>query len=63
RPDDAKGFQVLHRRWIIERTFGWFVKQRRLVRDYEARTQHAEALLYITMIPLMLRRLARTKRK
>jgi putative transposase len=63
RPDDAKGFQVLHRRWIVERTFGWFVKQRRLVRDYEARTQHSEAMLYITMIPLMLRRLASSKGK
>ena len=63
RSDKAKGFQVLHRRWIVERTFGWFVKQRRLVRDYEARTQHSEAMLYITMIPLMLRRLASSKRK
>ena len=63
RPDDAKGFQVLHRRWIVERTFAWFVKQRRLVRDYEARTQHSEAMLLITMIPLMLRRLARSKQK
>jgi putative transposase len=63
RLDDAKGFKVLHRRWIVERTFAWFVKQRRLVRDYEARTQHSEAMLHITMIPLMLRRLARSKQK
>jgi putative transposase len=63
RTDDTKGFKVLHRRWIVERTFGWFVKQRRLVRDYEAKTEHSEAMLYITMIPLMLRRLARSKRK
>lgn len=63
RSDTAKGFQVLHRRWIVERTFGWFVKQRRLVRDYEAKTQHSEAMLYIAMIPLMLRRLAKAKGK
>ena len=60
RPDDAKGFQVLHRRWTVERTFGWFVKRRRLVRDYEAKTEHSEAMLYISMISLMLRRLARS---
>lgn len=60
RPDDAKGFQVLHRRWIVERTFGWFVKQRRLVRDYEARIPHSEAMIRIAMIGIMLRRLARS---
>jgi transposase len=38
RSDDVKGFKVLPKRWIVERTFGWFVRNRRLVRDYEVRT-------------------------
>ena len=36
RCDDQKGFQVLPRRWVVERTFGWMTRWRRLVRDYEA---------------------------
>jgi putative transposase len=58
RAEGQRGFAVLPKRWIVERTFGWFVKQRRLVRDYETKTQHAEAWLYLTLIGLMLRRLA-----
>ena len=45
-------------RWIIERTFGWFMKHRRLVRHYEVKTAHAEAWLHIRMSGIMLRRLA-----
>lgn len=63
RSDDVRGFKVLPRRWVVERTFGWFSKQRRLVRDYETKTDHSEAMLYICMITLMLRRLARTASK
>lgn len=63
RPDDAKGFQVVHRRWIVERTFGGFIKQPRLVRDYEAKTEHSEAMLYIAMTSRVLRRLARWSQK
>ena len=37
RSDDQKGFEVLPRRWVVERTFGWMTRWRRLVRDYEAR--------------------------
>jgi putative transposase len=59
RSDDVRGFKVLPRRWVVERTFGWFVRQRRLVRDYEAKTEHSEAMLYIAMTTLMLGRLAR----
>ena len=59
RGADQIGFKVLPRRWVVERTFGWFMKQRRLVRDYEAKTEHAETMLYIAMTTLMLRRLAR----
>jgi transposase len=58
RLKDQRGFKVLAKRWIVERTFGWFMKHRRLVRDYETKTEHAEALVHITMIRLMLRRLA-----
>lgn len=58
RLKDQCGFKVLRKRWIVERTFGWFMKHRRLVRDYETKTEHAEALIHITMIGLMLRRLA-----
>ena len=58
RCDRAKGFQVLPKRWIVERTFGWFFKSRRLCRDYEVRTDHSEAMIRICMIRLMLRRLA-----
>ena len=58
KPPGQKGFSVLPKRWIGERTFGWLVKSRRLVRDYEVRTDHSEALIYISMIRIMLRRLA-----
>jgi putative transposase len=63
RSDDVRGFKVQPRRWVVERTFGWFVKQRRLVRDYETKTEHSEAMLYICMITLMLGRLARIEAK
>jgi transposase len=49
---------VLPRRWVVERTFGWFMRQRRLVRDYETTESSAEAWIYIAMIRIQLRRLA-----
>lgn len=58
RSDDVKGFVVLPRRWVVERTFGWLMKQRRLVRDYETLETSAEAWVYLAMIRIMLRRLA-----
>ena len=57
RPEQRKGFQVVRKRWIVERTFGWFMKCRRLVRDYEQKTEHSESMITICMIGLMLRRL------
>lgn len=54
----SKGFQLLRRRWVVERTFGWFYWCRRLSRDYEYSTQSAEAWIYLASIRLLLRRLA-----
>lgn len=58
RLSQQRGFGVVAKRWIVERTFGWFMKHRRLVRNYEVKQQHAEAWLYVAMIGIMLRRLA-----
>jgi transposase len=58
RSDQAQGFEVLPKRWIVERTFGWLMRHRRLVRDYEATPESAEAFVYLAMIRLMSRRLA-----
>lgn len=53
-----KGFQLLPRRWVVERTFSWFGKQRRLSKDYEFLPETEESWLYLTMTRLMARRLA-----
>jgi transposase len=58
RPDGVKGFTVLPRRWVVERTFGWLVRNRRLARDYERLTSCSEAMIKIAMIRLMAARLA-----
>jgi putative transposase len=52
-------FRVLPRRWVVERTFGWLGRYRRLNRDYERQAQTGEVIVYIAMIRLMLARLAR----
>jgi transposase len=59
RRDGAKGFVVLPRRWVVERTNGWITRCRRLVRHYEALLATAEAFSKLAMIRIMLRRLAR----
>ena len=59
RSDDVKGFKVLPKRWIVERTFGWLIQSRRLVRDYEAKISHSESMIHISMIKRMLARIAR----
>jgi transposase len=58
RTDDVKGFKVLPRRWVVERSFGWLVRNRRLARDYERLTATSEAMIKVAMIRLMLIRLA-----
>lgn len=61
RSDDATGFQVLPRRWVVERTFGWIGRYRRLSKDYEQLTETSETMILLTMINLMSRRLERPK--
>ena len=53
------GFQVLPRRWVVERTFAWLGRYRRLSKDYEERLDTTEAWIHVAMTGLMLRRLAR----
>lgn len=60
RSDDVKGFKVLPHRWIVERTFGWLSKNRRLSKDYECLPESSEGMIYIAMIRIMVRRLATT---
>jgi putative transposase len=59
RNQGAKGFQLLPRRWVVERTFGWFGRYRRLSKDYEFQTDTSENMVLIAMIQLMVHRLAR----
>lgn len=57
--DGAEGFEVLPRRWVVERTFAWLGRQRRLSKDYERKVQTSETMIRIAMSRLMLARLAR----
>ena len=58
RSDASAGFVVIPRRWVVERTFGWMVRWRRLVRDYEKRLDVSEAMIHVAMGALLLRRIA-----
>jgi transposase len=58
KPAEQIGFAVLPRRWVVERTFSWLLRWRRLVRDYERLPETHEAMVHIAMIGLMLNRLA-----
>ena len=59
RSENAVGFVVLPRRWVVERTFGWLGRYRRLSKDYEQLPETSEAMIYAAMVRIMLRRLAR----
>jgi putative transposase len=59
RDREAKGFEVLPRRWIVERTFSWLIRNRRLSKDYERLVQTSETFIEVAMICVILRRLAR----
>jgi putative transposase len=54
-----EGFEVVKRRWVVERTFAWIMRNRRMSRDYEFLAATTEALVYVCMIRLMLKRLAK----
>jgi putative transposase len=60
RTDDMKGFVVLPKRWVVERSFSWLGRNRRLSKDYERLPESSEAFIYIASIRLMTKRLART---
>ena len=62
-PPGTHTFQVLPRRWVVERTFGWWNRERRLSKDYERLASTTEAFVHVTMARLMTRRLARPSTK
>lgn len=57
RRSDVKGFHVVKRRWVVERTFGWLMAHRRLARDYETRATSSESMIYIAMTDNLTRRI------
>jgi putative transposase len=61
RSDNVKGFKLLPRRWVVERTLGWLGRNRRLSKDYERLPESSEAMVYWAMTRLMVRRLTRQK--
>ena len=63
RPADAEGFVKLPQRWVVERTFAWLGRSRRLFKDWEHRPESSEAMLYVSMIHMMLNRLAPIEQK
>jgi len=58
RTDDTKGFAVLPKRWVVERTFAWLGRYKRLRSDYEFLTDSSETMIRLAMVNLMLHRLA-----
>ena len=59
RPAGVKGFQLLPRRWVVERTLAWLNRNRRLAKDFETAIETAEAWIFLASIQLLTRRLAR----
>jgi putative transposase len=62
RNDDVKGFKLLPKRWVVERTLGWLGRNRRLSKDYERYHKIEESWIYLGMVFLMLNRLKRTQK-
>ena len=60
RPAGIRGFSVQPRRWVVERTFGWLSRSRRLSKDYERKVQTSETLIQVAMIRLLVARLGRS---
>jgi transposase len=60
RSDTARGFEVLPKRWVVERSLGWFGRRRRLAKDFEDLNRTALVFLRLASIRLMLRRLCQT---
>ena len=61
RPDQAKGFVVLPKRWVVERTFAWLNRCRRLAKDWECLNRKARSFVLLASIRLMVRRLGRKR--
>jgi len=58
RSEDVSGFEVLPRRWVVERTFAWLGRYKRLAKDYELNPVHSESMIYVAMTQMLLKRLA-----
>ena len=61
KPSGQKGFVLVPRRWVVERTFAWLGRYRRLSKDYEYWVETSQSMIYLAMSHLMLRRLAKGK--
>lgn len=59
KPADQKGFSILPRRWVVERTFAWLGRYRRLAKDYDFLPHTTETFIQLAMIHIMIRRLAK----
>jgi putative transposase len=57
RSDDIKGFVVIPKRWVVERTFAWIYQARRLSKDYEKTTRNSQSMIYLAMIRININRL------
>ena len=63
RSATAKGFVLLPRRWVVERTFAWLGRNRRLAKDFERTIESASAWLFLASVQLLTRRIARVQAK
>lgn len=59
RAPGTRGFSVLPKRWVVERTFGWLSRNRRVSKDYERKVQTSETLIQVAMVRLLLTRVGR----